>query len=108
MQNVIVISPEGMFTSNPMSLEDGINLLITGIMQMAKNCTDAIEDETEREKSEREVFDHLNAGFGLALEHHYPKFTLHPEMTDAVIDEVIAAQDKKIINMAKHRGKKNK
>lgn len=106
MKNTIVVSEDGMFASNPIQLDELVNIFCAAITGAVTQMKEQYKDDPDAKKIDKEIFDGMNSAFGLMLEACFPDLELHPEMTEQVMKEVLNKETEKVTNMAKHRKKR--
>lgn len=102
MKPTIVISEDGMFSSEPLSVIEVCNLCCAALTGAVQNIRPNYQANKDRDKIDKELFDALNYSFSKCLELTFPEYELHPEITeevlkkeDALLRSKIAAIDKK-------------
>ena len=114
MQKTIVVSEDGMFTSEPIDLEYMVNIFCAALnaaVQDSKARIDAaIADkdimltELDGNRAKKEIFDGMNHAFSKSLEIMFPEYEVHPELTEEVMQKVLEGETEEVAKKAK--GKK--
>ena len=101
MEKTIVVSENGMFTSEPLALTEMADIfcaaLTAGVQQLRTQFP-----EEESPKITKELFDCLNHSFSKCLENAFPEYELHPEITEEVLqleNELIMKRAKEVQNV---------
>lgn len=95
MKPTIVISEDGMFSSEPMPVTEIANLACAAITSAVKSVRKQYEKEKDADKIDKELFDCLNLSFSKCLENTFPEYELHPEITEEILqkeNELVAAR----------------
>ena len=85
MKPTIVVSEDGMFSSEPMSVVEICNLFCAALTGAVQDIRPNYKDEPESKKIDKELFDCLNYSFSKCLELTFPEYELHPELTEEVL-----------------------
>lgn len=85
MKPTIVISEDGMFSSQPMRVTEIADLCCAAITSAVQNIRPQYAEEEDHDKIDRELFDCLNHSFSKCLELTFPEYELHPEITEQVL-----------------------
>ena len=85
MKPTIVISEDGMFTSERLPVTEIANLTCAAITAAVKQVRASYAQEEDAGKIDKELFDCLNLSFSKCLENTFPEFELHPEITEEVL-----------------------
>lgn len=99
MEKTIVVSENGMFTSEPLALTEMADIfcaaLTAGVQQLRSQFP-----EEESPKITKELFDCLNYSFSKCLENAFPEYELHPEITEEVLkmEEALVAERAKAMD----------
>ena len=99
MRTTIVVSEDGMFTSEPISVIELCNLFCAALTGAVQNVRRSYEEEEDAPKIDKELFDGLNYSFSKCLELTFPEYELHPEITEEVLkkeDELLEEKVKEI------------
>lgn len=101
MKATIVISEDGMFSSEPMRVTEIVDLCCAAITSVVQNIRPqyAEEEEEDRDKIEKELFDCINLSFSRCLELTFPEMEMHPEITERVLameDELLRQEASKV------------
>lgn len=87
MKPTIVISEDGMFTSEKLPVTEITNLACAAITAAVKQVRSSYAQEEDADKIDKELFDCLNISFSKCLENTFPEFELHPEITEEVLQK---------------------
>lgn len=85
MKATVVISEDGMFSSQPMRVTDIADLACAAITSAVHSVRENYKDEKDADKIDKELFDCLNHSFSKCLELTFPEYELHPEITEEVL-----------------------
>lgn len=85
MKNTIVISENGMFSSNPLPVTEIANLCCAAITSAVQSVRENYKDDENAAKIDKELFDCLNMSFSKCLELTFPEYELHPELTEEIL-----------------------
>ena len=85
MKPTIVISEDGMFSSEPMSVIDICNLCCAALTGAVQDIRQNYKDDPKAKAIDKELFDALNYSFSKCLELTFPEYELHPELTEEVL-----------------------
>ena len=99
MRTTIVVSEDGMFTSEPISVIELCNLFCAALTGAVQNVRRSYEEEEDAPKIDKELFDGLNYSFSKCLELTFPEYELHPEITEEVLkkeDELLEEKVKEL------------
>ena len=97
MKPTIVISEDGMFTSEPMSVVEICNYCCAALTGATQEVRASYESDPKSKLIDKELFDALNYSFSKCLELTFPEYELHPELTEEVLkkeDELLAEKVK--------------
>lgn len=95
MKLTVVMSEDGMFTSEPTTIMEIANLACSGITAAVQTAREQYSQTEEAEAIDKELFDCLNLAFSKCLENAFPQFELHPELTEEILkkeDELLKAK----------------
>lgn len=95
MKPTIVISEDGMFSSEPMPVTEIANLACAAITSAVTQVREQYSAEEDADKIDKELFDCLNLSFSKCLELTFPEYELHPEITEEVLakeEELVKAK----------------
>ena len=87
MKPTIVVSEDGMFSSEPMSVVEICNLFCAALTGAVQDIRPNYQKEKDAKKIDKELFDCLNYSFSKCLELTFPEYELHPEITEEVIQK---------------------
>jgi len=87
MKPTIVVSEDGMFSSEPMSVVEICNLFCAALTGAVQDIRPNYAKEKDKDKIDKELFDCLNYSFSKCLELTFPEYELHPEITEEVIQK---------------------
>ena len=85
MKPTIVVSEDGMFSSEPMSVVEICNLFCAALTGAVQDIRPNYQKEKDAKKIDKELFDCLNYSFSKCLELTFPEYELHPEITEEVL-----------------------
>lgn len=85
MKPTIVVSEDGMFSSEPMSVVEICNLFCAALTGAVQDIRPNYAEEPDAKKIDKELFDCLNYSFSKCLELTFPEYELHPEITEEVL-----------------------
>lgn len=85
MKPTIVISEDGMFSSEPMSVIDICNLCCAALTGAVQDIRQNYKDDPKAKAIDKELFDALNYSFSKCLELTFPEYELHPELTEEIL-----------------------
>lgn len=85
MKKTIVISEDGMFSSEPMPVTELADLACAAVTSAVQQVRRQYADDPNAPKIDRELFDCLNHSFSKCLELTFPEYELHPELTEEVL-----------------------
>ena len=85
MKPTIVISEDGMFSSQAMPVTEIANLCCAAITSAVQNIRENYKTDENADKIDRELFDCLNMSFSKCLELTFPEYELHPELTEEIL-----------------------
>lgn len=85
MKPTIVVSEDGMFSSEPMSVVEICNLFCAALTGAVQDIRPNYQKEKEAKQIDKELFDCLNYSFSKCLELTFPEYELHPEITEEVL-----------------------
>ena len=85
MKPTIVISEDGMFTSEPMSVVEICNYCCAALTGAVQEIRASYESDDKAKLIDKELFDALNYSFSKCLELTFPEYELHPELTEEVL-----------------------
>lgn len=85
MKPTIVISEDGMFSSQALPVTEIANLCCAAITSAVQNIRKNYENDENADKIDRELFDCLNMSFSKCLELTFPEYELHPELTEEIL-----------------------
>lgn len=108
LQDVIVLSPEGMFTSNAIPLPKMVNIFCAATNAACEQILKQIEadeaiEQKDKEKYKKEIFDEMNHAFSKCLDICFPDEVLHPELTEEVLHKVLDKETEFVAAKAKHK-----
>lgn len=89
MKPTIVVSEDGMFSSEPMSVIDICNIFCAALTGAVNDIRPNYQKDPKSKLIDKELFDALNYSFSKCLELTFPEYELHPELTE----EVLAKED---------------
>lgn len=89
MKPTIVVSEDGMFSSQPMPVTEICNIFCAALTGAVQDIRPNYADNPDKDKINKELFDSLNYSFSKCLELTFPEYELHPELTE----EVLAKED---------------
>jgi hypothetical protein len=95
MQRTIVLTDDGMFSSEPISVIELCNVFCAALTGAVQDLRPRYEAEPDAAKIDKELFDSLNYSFSKCLELTFPEYELHPELTEEVLkkeDELLRAK----------------
>lgn len=98
MKNTIVVSEDGMFTSNPMAVTEMADIFCSALTASVQQLRQQFPED-EADAINKELFDCLNHSFSKCLELAFPEYELHPEITEEVLkmeDRLIAKRVKEL------------
>ena len=100
MKPTIVVSEDGMFSSEPMSVVEICNLFCAALTGAVQDIRPNYAKEKDKDKIDKELFDCLNYSFSKCLELTFPEYELHPEITEEVIqkENELIMKKAKVIN----------
>lgn len=107
MKPTIVISEDGMFSSEPMSVIDICNLCCAALTGAVQDIRPSYQANPDKDKIDKELFDALNYGFSKCLELTFPEYELHPELTEEVLKKEDALLRSKVAALNKKKAKEN-
>jgi len=87
MNPTIVVSEDGMFSSEPMSVIDICNIFCAAITGAVQDIRPNYKDDPKAKAIDKELFDALNYSFSKCLELTFPEYELHPELTEEVLQK---------------------
>lgn len=99
MQRTIVLTDDGMFSSEPISVIELCNVFCAALTGAVQDLRPRYKDEPDAAKIDKELFDSLNYSFSKCLELTFPEYELHPELTEEVLkkeDELLKQKIKAI------------
>lgn len=85
MKPTIVVSEDGMFSSEPMSVVEICNIFCAALTGAVQDIRPNYADNPDSKKIDKELFDCLNYSFSKCLELTFPEYELHPEITEEVL-----------------------
>lgn len=85
MKPTIVVSEDGMFSSQPMPITEIANLFCAALTGAVQDIRPSYSQNKDKDKIDKELFDCLNYSFSKCLELTFPEYELHPEITEEVI-----------------------
>lgn len=85
MKSTIVVSEDGMFSSEPLSVIEICNLFCAALTGAVQDIRPNYADNPDKDKIDKELFDCLNYSFSKCLELTFPEYELHPEITEEVL-----------------------
>ena len=99
MKPTIVVSEDGMFSSEPMSVVEICNLFCAALTGAVQDIRPNYQSDPESKKIDKELFDGLNYAFSKCLELTFPEYELHPEITEEVLkkEDQLMRQKVKVI-----------
>ena len=106
MKPTIVISEDGMFSSEPMSVVDICNLCCAALTGAVQDIRPNYQHLESKDKIDKELFDALNYSFSKCLELTFPDYELHPELTEEVLKKEDALIKAKVIAMESENSEK--
>lgn len=108
MKPTIVISEDGMFSSEPMSVVDICNLCCAALTGAVQDIRPNYQHHESKDQIDKELFDALNYSFSKCLELTFPEYELHPELTEEVLKKEDALLKAKVASIeAKKKDKNN-
>ena len=99
MKPTIVVSEDGMFSSEPMSVIDICNIFCAALTGAVQDIRPNYADEPDHDKIDKELFDSLNYSFSKCLELTFPEYELHPEITEEVLKKEEELLKEKVANL---------
>ena len=99
MKATVVISEDGMFSSEPMRVTELVDLCCAAITSAVQNVRPQYNAEEDYDKIEKELFDCINLSFSRCLELTFPEMEMHPEITERVLameDEFLRQEAAKV------------
>ena len=99
MKATIVISEDGMFSSEPMRVTEIVDLCCAAITSAVQNIRPQYNAEEDYDKIEKELFDCINLSFSRCLELTFPEMEMHPEITERVLameDDLLRQEASKV------------
>ena len=87
MNPTIVVSEDGMFSSESMSVIDICNIFCAAITGAVQDIRPNYKDDPKAKAIDKELFDALNYSFSKCLELTFPEYELHPELTEEVLQK---------------------
>lgn len=85
MKLTLVVTEDGMFSSEPVSVIEICNLFCAALTGAVQDIRPSYQKEKEAKKIDKELFDALNYSFSKCLELTFPEYELHPEITEEVL-----------------------
>lgn len=85
MNLTIVISEDGMFSSEPVSVIEICNLCCAALTGAVKDVRQKYQEQPNAKTIDKELFDALNYSFSKCLELTFPEYELHPELTEEIL-----------------------
>ena len=101
MKPTIVVSEDGMFSSEPMSVIELCNIFCAALTGAVQDVRPNYADDKDKDKIDKELFDSLNYSFSKCLELTFPEYELHPELTEEVLKMEDALLSEKVKNLDK-------
>lgn len=89
MKRTIVVSEDGMFSSEPISVIEICNIFCAALTGAVQDIRPNYQKEKNARQIDKELFDALNYSFSKCLELTFPEYELHPELTE----EILAKED---------------
>lgn len=99
MKPTIVVSEDGMFSSEPMSVVDICNIFCAALTGAVQDIRPNYANEPEAPQIDKELFDSLNYSFSKCLELTFPEYELHPEITEEVLKKEEELLKEKVANL---------
>ena len=99
MKRTIVVSEDGMFSSEPMSIVDICNIFCAALTGAVQDIRPSYADHPDVDKIDKELFDSLNYSFSKCLELTFPDYELHPELTEEVLQKEDALLKEKLAKL---------
>lgn len=96
MKPTIVVSEDGMFSSEPLSVIEICNLFCAALTGAVQDIRPNYSQHEEKDKIDKELFDALNYSFSKCLELTFPEYELHPEITEEVLKKEEALLKEKV------------
>ena len=87
MKPTIVVSEEGMFSSEPMPVTEICNIFCAALTGAVTHIREDYRDDPKSALIDKELFDALNYSFSKCLELTFPEYELHPEITEEVLQK---------------------
>lgn len=98
MKPTIVVSEDGMFSSEPMSVIDICNIFCAALTGAVNDIRPNYSKDPKSKLIDKELFDALNYSFSKCLELTFPEYELHPELTEEVLAKEDALLKEKLSN----------
>lgn len=94
MTKTIVISEDGMFSSEPMLITEIADLSCAAITGAVERIRQSYKEDDNAALIDKELFDCLNHSFSKCLELTFPEYELHPEITEEILkqEDIIIAR----------------
>ena len=99
MKPTIVVSEDGMFSSESMSVVELCNIFCAALTGAVLEIRPNYKDEPDAAKIDKELFDCLNYSFSKCLEITFPEYELHPEITEEVLKKEEELLKEKVANL---------
>jgi uncharacterized HAD superfamily protein len=96
MKPTIVVSEDGMFSSEPISVVEICNIFCAALTGAVQDIRPNYKNEPDAPKIDKELFDCLNYSFSKCLEITFPEYELHPEITEEVLKKEEALLKEKV------------
>ena len=85
MKPTIVVSEDGMFSSEPMSVIHICNIFCAALTGAVNDIRQNYQKDPKAPQIDKELFDALNYSFSKCLELTFPEYELHPELTEEIL-----------------------
>lgn len=85
MKPTIVISEDGMFSSQTLPVTTIADLCCAAITAAVQNIRESYKTDEHANEIDKELFDCLNLSFSKCLELTFPEYELHPELTEEIL-----------------------
>lgn len=99
MKPTIVVSEDGMFSSEPMSVVNICNIFCAALTGAVQDIRPNYAKDPKAKAIDKELFDALNYSFSKCLELTFPEYELHPELTEEILkkeDELLREKVSKL------------
>lgn len=100
MTRTIVIQEDGMFSTEPIPVQDLTNMALAAVTGVMQEIRTRYNEDPNAAAIDNDMFNFMNEAMSQALHNMFPDFDLHPDLTEEAIlkaeNEILAERVKEI------------